>query len=44
MIASEAEVGETGDKVAGIDFGVVLIVGEITNFGELVLLGGSYEC
>ncbi len=43
-MASEAEVGETGDKVAGIGFGVVLIVGEITNFGERVLLRSSYEC
>ena len=43
-MAWEAEVGEAGDKIAGIGFGIVLIVGEITNFGELVLLGGSHEC
>ena len=42
VMASEAEAGEVDDKVAGIGYGVVLIVGEITNFRELVLLGGSY--
>lgn len=42
VMASEAEVGKVGDEAAGVVSRVtVLIVGEITGFGEVVLVWGS---
>lgn len=44
VMASEAEVGEFGDEVAGICFRFMFIVGEIPDFGRVVLGWGSCVC
>lgn len=44
VMASKAEVGEFGDEVAGICFRFMFIVGEIPDFGRVVLGWGSCVC